>query len=129
MKLLGRRLFSKATMGVPFALPTVASPAMLREVDGFMGGSVLPSDTPTLANTIWRAIGSGMASTQQVANQRYTQRQLMGGLDPDLAVLNSMSVVRRVQLQVDREQVLLDREKSLRHKIIKSLGGNPEDFE
>jgi hypothetical protein len=40
-----------------------------------------------------------------------------------------MSVVRRIQIQIDRDKEANEKARSVRSRIIRMLGGNPEDFE
>lgn len=54
---------------------------------------------------------------------------MMGGLDPDLSVLNSMSLQHRINRQLDRDEETTRRHSGLRATIIRALGGKPEDFE
>lgn len=57
------------------------------------------------------------------------RRYMMGGFDPDLAVLNSMSLQRRVQIQMDRDKAAKDREKTLTAMICRRFGVDPEEFQ
>lgn len=83
----------------------------------------------TFMSKVFKALRSGVRSHEERRNTRYGLRIMMGGLDPDLAVLNSMSLARRARIQMDRDRSAMDAENSLRNKIIRSMGGNPEDFE
>lgn len=125
---ISRRLFSRGAVVAPLALggpqhvPTLEAP--------YIGGPPIPHSTSyNLSQKIWKAIRYGTKMTLERENARYTTRQMMGGLDPDLAVLNSMSLTRRVAIQLDREKAALERQNSLRNRIIRGLGGNPEEFE
>lgn len=136
-KSIGRRLFARAAVGVPMALKGGA-------VNATSPMGVHPPPTPAFGmgmqtagemakqsfiSKIWDSIRVGTRDQQEYGQLRWARRQMMGGLDPDLAVLNSMSLQRRVQIQIDREKEMQERERSIRHRIIRSMGGKPEDFE
>lgn len=131
MKTLGRRLFAKATMGAPLAL---SAPQNVPSISGGMplGGPPVQFGAGaqlSMVDKIWRAIRVATRPEREKESTRYVRRQMMGGLDPDLAVLNSMSHARRVAIQIDREKAALERQSGLRAKIIIAMGGKPEDFE
>ena len=136
-KTLGRRLFARgAAVGVPMALKTGFHGPPPSPSDGYpLGMNAGQALSPAMAakqslmQKIWDALRNGMRTHQEHENLRYVRRGMMGGLDPDLAVLNSMSLQRRVQIQIDREKSAREADRSIRHRIIKGLGGNPEDFE
>jgi hypothetical protein len=136
MKSVGRRLFARAAVGVPTALTmgggiglpqatTPPPPSMGMNV----GRAIGDSSRDSLMSKVWDAFNKESKDERNAQDMRYIRRQMMGGLDPDLAVLNSMSLGRRVQLQIEREKAFQDRQRSLRSQIIRRLGGNPEDFE
>lgn len=134
VKTIGRRLFARATVGVPLALNlkhTGAAPPPMGGGYPVSGLSGMPADPVKMAFTekVWKAVRIGTRPDQEHESLRYTRRAMMGGLDPDLAVLNSMSLARRVQVQIEREVSAREKDRSLRHRIIKGLGGNPEEFE
>lgn len=132
VKTVGRRLFAKATMGVPLALKNGAV-----HIAG--GGAGVPSTPPPpgmmdaakmgFVEKVWKAVRTGTKTEQEHGELRWVRRNMMGGLDPDLSVLNSMSLQHRVSIQIDREKEIQVRQRSLRHRIITGLGGKPEDFE
>lgn len=132
-KSLGRRLFAKATMGVPTVLKFAAGTAPpvtarygdpTRAVD--VGG--ITADDVLRAN-IWQSLRLKMRPEEERRDARYARRRMMGGLDPDLAVMNSMALQHRIVRQIERETAEKERHRSLRGIIISALGGKPEDFE
>lgn len=131
---LTRRLFARATMGVPLALKgTIHASGGPMGLAGpvFGGGAMSANDTAkqVFQQKVWHKIRLDTRPDEDENGIRWMRRQAMGGLDPDLSVLNSMSVVRRIQLQIDRDKANNARSRSLRHRIIRAMGGNPEDFE
>ncbi len=132
-KTIGRRLFARATMGMPLVLkgglgpgnPTPAPPPFLGNM---AQAGAAPTGKALLADKIYTAIWQKTKGEQEKRSLAYNRRQMMGGLDPDLAVLNSMSHARRVQIQIDRDQAMEERAKGLRASIIRAMGGNPEEF-
>jgi hypothetical protein len=137
MKNVGRRLFARATMGVPLALNSYrngvasAPPPPPSFVAGGIGMGALESakNAPSFMDKVYRALRVETQVDQNVESFRNIRRHAMGGLDPDLAVLNSMSTARRVQIQIDREKAHRDKMQGIRARIIKSLGGDPEEYE
>ena len=135
-KTLGRRLFARAAIGVPTALK-------------FVGGGPLPSAplyppnigmAPTgmaaaqvakqaALDKAWRAIRIEHKAEREHEDMRSMRRHMMGGLDPDLAVLNSMSLQRRVQIQMDREKAVRERGNTLSARIMRRFGLDPEEFQ
>jgi hypothetical protein len=135
MKTIGRRLFARAAVGVPTALKFSSNPglppppAMALNAASAIGMTAAQSAKQSLVEKIYQACWKGTQDHQQTESVRSVRRSMMGGLDPDLAVLNSMSLSRRVALQIDREIQARERERSIRHRIITSLGGNPDEFQ
>lgn len=137
-KTIGRRLFARAAVGVPTALK-------------FGAGSVLPSAPPyapslgimtagagmsaahtakqTAIDKAWKAIRVEHKTEREHEDMRSLRRNMMGGLDPDLAVLNSMSLQRRVQIQMDREKAVRERGNTLSARIMRRFGLDPEEFQ
>jgi uncharacterized protein YqgV (UPF0045/DUF77 family) len=139
MKTIGRRLFARATVGVPLALkgtinvPNTASmyPPPTSGMGSVGGVAATAAETAkyALRERVYQRLRIDMRPDEEAANVRYTRRNALGGLDPDLSVLNSMSVVRRIQIQIDRDKEANEKARSVRSRIIRMLGGNPEDFE
>lgn len=133
VKTIGRRLFSRATMGAPLVLKGVGgftAPPIGAGVPISGGASTSPESlVPSFVERTWKAIRSGTKSESEHRDFAWAKRSMMGGLDPDLAVMNSMSHQHRVLRQLDRNKDQFDRERSIRATIIKAMGGNPEDFE
>lgn len=133
IKAVGRRLFAKAAVGAPMALKggAVGLAGPQTPTMGMSAASASAADIAkqTFFSKVYDHIRKGTRTEQEHGQLRWARRQMMGGLDPDLAVLNSMSLQRRVQIQIDRENQAQAEERSLRHRIIRGLGGNPEDFE
>lgn len=135
MSTLGRRLFARAAVGAPVALKIGATgrTPVAGVVDGYGG---YPQPTPpgmsgggnSVANAIWTALSKQRRTEVELQTATEARRLLMGGLDPDLAVLNSMALQHRVIRQVDRAVAERDRSKSLRARIITMLGGKPEEY-
>lgn len=129
-RMLGRRLFARATMGVPLALKTVDgttpegafSPRGLRP---FSSGV----EPETKFDLIWSAIHKATRVSRQQDQRSRRRAYLMGGLDPDISVLNSVATQHRIQMQIDRDQVRQERDNSITARIVRAMGGNPEDFE
>lgn len=135
-KLIGRRLFARgAVIGAPVALKMGNLPPAVPPTGGSligqsgMGGTAAEIAKQTFMSKVWDTVRRGLTTEREHANLRYVRRQMMGGLDPDLAVLNSMHLARRVQIQIDREKQHEQRERSIRHRLIRGMGGNPEEFE
>lgn len=136
-KAMGRRLFARAAVGIPTALKMAHAPGLNRcavptpPAMGVSGMSLSASEAgrQTFMQKVWSAVRSGTQSHQEYESIRNVRRSMMGGLDPDLSVLNSMSLARRVQIQLEREIRARDQERSIRHRIITGLGGNPKEFE
>lgn len=132
-KAMGRRLFSRAAIGVPTALKFGGQHAPPPRGVAACGLPAMPSVQDVakaeLRNNIWKAIRIKGREESDQQDTVYAKRMMMGGLDPDLSVLNSMSLARRVQIQVDRNAQAQDRQRGFRAWIIRSMGGNPEDFE
>lgn len=132
-KILGRRLFARAAVGIPTALKFSGQQlgsALGSNVAQNRCGSPIPTDAAySLRGKIWEALRAQSRPEQERLSVRHERRLMMGGLDPDLAVLNSMSLARRVQIQIDREIEIREKSKGLRAWLIKSMGGKPEDFE
>lgn len=136
-KAVGRRLFARATIGVPLALKgTISVPNMAAGgppgIPSSLGGQTLTAveaGKMALREKVWQRIRVDMRPEEEMNGVRWSRRQAMGGLDPDLSVLNSMSVVRRIQIQIDRDKETNEKSRSFRGRIIRMMGGNPEDFE
>jgi hypothetical protein len=138
VKTIGRRLFSRAAIGVPTALKLGAHPGLPPStigagagVAGVVGGNAYnPGDPKAAAMTqAWRAIRVEQKAEREFEDMRSMRRHMMGGLDPDLAVLNSMSLQRRVQIQMDREKAVRDRANTLSARILRRFGLDPEEFQ
>ncbi len=135
VKSIGRRLFARATMGVPLVLTSGGAslanqmPQGAPPIMGLAGATGMATTAKqALAEKIYQALWKRTKPDEEARSVAYVRRQMMGGLDPDLAVLNSMSHARRVQIQLDREQEAMQRHKGLRASIIRAMGGDPEDF-
>ncbi len=131
-KAVGRRLFGKAAMGVPLALKgtiQVANSASMYPPPSPMATDALDMAQASLREKVFRRIRIDMQPQEEMNGIRWQRRQALGGLDPDLAVLNSMSVTRRIQIQIDRDREENARARSFRSRIIRMMGGNPEDYE
>lgn len=127
-KTIGRRLFSRAAVGVPTALKFGgSSPGAPPLVQGFMAGSN-PAQGAAVAHA-YKAIRLEHKDERQFEEMRAMRRHMMGGLDPDLAVLNSMSLQRRVQIQMDREKAARERLNTLSARIMRRFGLDPEEFQ
>ena len=136
MKAVGRRLFSKAVMGVPTVLKGGGGGAPIGLNIGGRGpppqpaGLLVGDSTKEIARSkIWNAIWKAGRERSAAQSWRETRRHMMGGLDPDLSFLNSMSVARRVQIQIDRQVAHAESQRTWQAKIVSALGGNPEEFE
>lgn len=137
-KTIGRRLFARAAVGVPTALAVGGGghghlPSMISAPPpiGVAGGMNAAKSSTSFAmmEKVWGLFNKESKADREMYDRRSQRRAMMGGLDADLAVLNSMSLQRRVQIQMDREKAFHDHATGLRAKIIRRLGGNPEDFE
>lgn len=138
MKNIGRRLFAKATVGAPTAVKMASigptPPRGLAACGAVTAAAGLgPTEIAkaTLRSKVWDALRSNVEAKRESerASVADLRRAMMGGLDPDLSVLNSMSLSRRVSIQIDRELAYRESQKTLRAKIVRMLGGDPEDFE
>lgn len=94
-----------------------------------MATDALDMAQASLREKVFRRIRIDMQPQEEMNGIRWQRRQALGGLDPDLAVLNSMSVTRRIQIQIDRDREENARARSFRSRIIRMMGGNPEDYE
>jgi hypothetical protein len=136
-KNIGRRLFSRGAVGVPVALglPSVATvipqppPSPNFYNSTLTGAEAGSSISRSLIGRAWDIFSKESHADRQQQEIRWQRRNMMGGLDPDLAVLNSMSMGRRIQIQMDREAAYRAQEQSLRLSIFLRLGGKREDFE
>lgn len=133
-KSLGRRLFARAVVGVPTALKFGAGPPHPPPSPGYgypfagaTAGQVTAAEA--LREKVWKGLRLKMRPEEERRDARYVRRHMMGGLDPDLSVLNSVSLQHRIIRQIEREKAEQERHRGLRGTIIKALGGNPEDFE
>ncbi len=133
-KSLGRRLFARAAVGVPTALKLGAGGAHPPPSPGYgyplgvgQGAQITAADTARAS--IWQRLRLQMRPEEERRDVRYTRRHMMGGLDPDLSVLNSVALQHRIIRQIEREKAELERHRGLRAIIITALGGKPEDFE
>lgn len=135
-KSIGRRLFSRAVVGAPIALkgtvslPNGASmhPPQRPDVGGIAGAGV-DAAKYAFRDKVFQRMRVDLRPEEELNSVRWTRRNALGGLDPDLSVLNSMSVVRRIQIQIDRDKAEGERQRSLRNTIIRMMGGKPEDFD
>lgn len=136
-KTVGRRLFGRAAIGVPLALkgtigvgnsaPMYPPPSGTAAMGHAIGGADMAKDA--LREKIWHRVRVDMKPEEEFNGVRWMRRQALGGLDPDLSVLSSMSVVRRIQIQIDRDKEFNERSRSFRAQIIRMMGGDPKDFE
>ena len=81
-----------------------------------------------LHDKIWKAVRSTRKKDKRADNRVNLTRHLMGGLDPDIACLQSLPYTTQVRMQVDRcmqEEVARD---SLVARVAKMFGANPDDF-
>lgn len=133
MKTIGRRLFSRAAIGVPTALKFGGDRPLTNSgrIGVPVGGSPFASDNAKqiAVEKAWRAIRVEHKAERELEDMRSMRRHMMGGLDPDLAVLNSMSLQRRVQIQMDREKAVRDRANTLSARIMRRFGLDPEEFQ
>lgn len=138
MKPLGRRLFARAAVGVPTALKlSQGMPLPPPSVIGMplMGGQTAANASLAeiakgeAINKAYRAICVEHKTEREHEDMRSMRRHMMGGLDPDLAVLNSMSLQRRVQIQMDREKAARERGNTLSARIMRRFGLDPEEFQ
>lgn len=135
VKSIGRRLFARATMGAPLALKGVVS--MPNQASAYpppmpagMGvANAVDAEKFAFREKVFQRMRVDFRPEEEMNNARWTRRNALGGLDPDLSVLNSMSVGRRIQIQIDRDKAEIERQRSLRSRLIRMMGGNPEDFE
>lgn len=137
-KIIGRRLFARAAVGVPTALKMGAigfppSPPMGGSI-GLSAGQVAGMTAAqvakqTVVDKAWKAIRVEHKGEREREDMRSMRRHMMGGLDPDLAVLNSMSLQRRVQIQMDREKAVRDRGNTLSARIMRRFGLDPEEYQ
>jgi hypothetical protein len=140
-KTLGRRLFARAAVGVPTALKFSEQQLGSGQLSGSnlsRNGCGMAVTAPftkgesakaELRHKIWEALRVKARPEEEIMSVRRERRYLMGGLDPDLSVLNSMSLVRRAQIQIDREIEIREKAKGFRAWLVRSMGGNPEEFE
>lgn len=137
VKTIGRRLFARAAVGVPTALkfssggPFPAAPPPYPPSMGLSAGGMTAAQTAKqlAVDKAWRAIRVEHKTEREHEDMRSMRRHMMGGLDPDLAVLNSMSLQRRVQIQMDREKAVRDRGNTLSARIMRRFGLDPEEFQ
>lgn len=137
-KSIGRRLFSRAAIGVPTALKFGGSGALLPSQPpapnmAYAGSNGAQTGVQVAKqaalNKAWAAIRIEHKSEREMEDLRDRRRYMMGGLDPDLAVLNSMSLGRRVQIQIEREKAVRDRANTLSARIMRRFGIDPEEFQ
>jgi hypothetical protein len=83
----------------------------------------------TAISNAYKAIRVEHKTEREHEDMRSMRRHMMGGLDPDLAVLNSMSLQRRVQIQMDRERAVRERGQTLSARIMRRFGLDPEEFQ
>lgn len=135
VKTVGRRLFAKAAVGVPTALkfsshapapPISSGMPLMGQAAGATAAQVAKQ---TAVDKAWRAIRVEHKAEREHEDLRYQRRHMMGGLDPDLAVLNSMALQRRVQIQIEREKAVRDRGNTLSARIMRRFGLDPEEFQ
>ena len=133
MKSIGRRLFAKAAVGAPAMLKRGEYRPVqeARLAPGFPGelGPRMSSEKIALRNRIWGAIQKANRTVDRAAVMRDMRRNMLGGIDADLAVMNSMSLVRRVDIQIERNRARDFERENLRASIIRMMGGDPEDFQ
>lgn len=138
VKAIGRRLFARAAVGVPTALKL--SQGMPHPPPSSIGGMPLMGASPARSagdslakyaatDKALRAFRVEHKAEREHEDMRSMRRHMMGGLDPDLAVLNSMSLQRRVQIQMDREKAVRDRANTLSARILRRFGLDPEEFQ
>lgn len=84
-----------------------------------------------LNRKIWKAIRKSERDGDRDFHLQHREyaKQLLGGLDPDLYVLNSIPFARRVMMQMERDKLKIKETQSWKNKLVRALGGNPEDFE
>jgi len=130
-KMLARRLFARAAIGVPTALKLGAGhpppPSSGYGPPINVGG--MDDAAMAVREKVWGGLRLQMKPEEERNQLKWTTRNMMGGLDPDLSVLNSMALQHRVKRQVERDVATLKRHQGLRATIIRALGGKPEDFE
>lgn len=140
VKTIGRRLFARAAVGVPTALKFSAGglpptspppPYAIGKNIGLSGSGMTAAQVAkqTAMDNAWRAIRVEHKTEREHEDMRSMRRHMMGGLDPDLAVLNSMSLQRRVQIQMDREKAVRDRGNTLSARILRRFGLDPEEYQ
>jgi hypothetical protein len=139
MRTIGRRLFSKAVVGAPTALAIRSGPP--GPSIGDSSGGLAFGGVPTIAgeasgglgaalrDRIYKALWASQREEGPARDRRNVRRYLMGGLDPDLSVLNSVALQHRIGRQIEREEREQERAKSIRARIVRALGGKLEDFE
>lgn len=132
-KALGRRLFSRAAVGVPTALKFSSGGGMIPSAPHIGGIGIaqtgMNAARDSAISNAYRAIRVEHKAEREREDMRSMRRHMMGGLDPDLAVLNSMSLGRRVQIQMDREKAVRERGNTLSAIILRRFGLDPEEFQ
>lgn len=133
VKTVGRRLFARAAVGVPTALKFASGghppPAPGYGYPPTLGQGATITAADSARASIWQKLRLQMRPEEERREVRYSRRHMMGGLDPDLSVLNSVALQHRIIRQIEREKAELERHRGLRSIIITALGGRPEDYE
>src|SRR5229473_86902 len=91
-KTITRRLFSRATLAAPVALAP-STYALSGEMSGGgvpYAGDLFGTAEQVLQNKVWNAVHKRSRVHKHEKNRKRVMRNLMGGLDPDIAALGSL---------------------------------------
>lgn len=134
-KKMGRRLFSRGSLMAPVVLVTQtdgSSPMPpsrgvgLRQALG--GESTLNDPKEVIRGKVRTALHNERRRTETSEHRKYAQRYLCGGLDPDIACLQSLPYSTQVRMQLDRQEMEAQTRKGLVARIAQFFGADPDEF-
>jgi hypothetical protein len=127
-KKMGRRLFSRGSLMAPVALATqndggfIGRPESGSPLIGGIGGS------DAVRMKVWETLRKERRKDEFRENRRHVQRYLCGGIDPDIACLQSLPYSTQVRMQADRQEADERKRRGLIARIAIMFGADPDEF-